>query len=73
MFINLHNVFYTKPFELRKKWFYENLYKDKKPHNDISMLEEAQVMMVDRGVHYLKFFICLNCNMYRKHIFFFMF
>ena len=65
----LHTIFCTQPFELRKKWFYENLYKDKKPTNDISMLEEAQVMMVDRGVLYLKFVISVSIVIFIGNIF----
>ncbi|XP_065916670.1 E3 ubiquitin-protein ligase HACE1-like isoform X2 [Dysidea avara] len=38
-----------QPFDLRKKWFYDNLYKDKRPSNEINMFQDAQVMMVDRG------------------------
>lgn len=41
---------FVQPFDLRKKWFYDNLYKDKRPSNELNLLQDAQVMMVDRGM-----------------------
>ena len=43
------HIVQAQPFESRKKWFYENLYGNKPPSNDLILTDDASVIEVDRG------------------------
>ena len=44
------HIVHAQPFDNRKNWFYENLYKGKPPSNELTLATQANVIEVDRGI-----------------------
>ena len=44
------HIVHAQPFDDRKDWFYENLYKGKPPTNELTLATQANVIQVDRGM-----------------------
>ncbi len=43
------HIVHAQPFDDRKDWFYQNLYKGKPPSNELTLATQANVIEVDRG------------------------
>ena len=43
------HIVQAQPFDDRKDWFYQNLYKGKPPSNELTLATQENVIEVDRG------------------------
>ncbi len=43
------HIIHAQPFDDRKNWFYENLYKEKPPSTEINLTPENNLIQVERG------------------------